>query len=82
MSFSVITLPPHPKLSNIHTKASPLLLPPEPELINAWLDDNVTDPVIFDDLLKPRIPVDLIAQQIDKPSSYNSIAEAFEIRSD
>lgn len=82
LSCSVITLPPHPKFSNIHTKASPLLLPPEPELINAWLDESITHPVILDDLLKPRIPVDLIAQQIDKPSTHKPVAEAFSILAD
>ena len=82
LSCSVITLPPHPKLSKIHTKASPLLLPPEREIISAWLDENMTNPAMFDDLLKPRIPVDLIAQQIDKPSSYQPIGEAFNILAD
>ena len=50
--------------------------------INAWLDESITHPDIFDDLLKPRIPVDLIAQQIDKPSTHTPVAEAFSILAD
>jgi putative SOS response-associated peptidase YedK len=82
LSCSVITLPPHQKLSNIHTKASPLMLPPQPELIKAWLDENITNPAIFDDLLTPHIPVTLIAQQIDKPGNYQPIGPAFHILPD
>lgn len=82
LSFSVITLPPHPKLIAVHTKASPLMLPKEPKLVDTWLDASVTNTAIFEDLLKPRIPVDLIVQQIDKPSTFNPLAEKYVIKSD
>lgn len=82
LSCSVITLPPHQKLKEIHTKASPLILPQQPDLINAWLDENIVEPVIFDDLLKPAIPVELIAQQIDKPASHRPIGQPFNIAAD
>jgi putative SOS response-associated peptidase YedK len=82
LSCSVITLPPHPKFKNIHTKALPLMLPQEPDLINAWLDESITNPSMFEHLLRPRIPVDLIAQQIDKPISYKPLADAFCIEAD
>ncbi|MDX1538306.1 SOS response-associated peptidase family protein [Arsukibacterium sp.] len=82
LSCSVITLPPHPKLKNIHSKSMPMILPPQSDLVNAWLNENITSPTMFDDLLKPRIPVNLIAQQIDKPGIHQSVAPEFEISAD
>lgn len=82
ISCSVITLPPHPKLMAIHSKASPLMLPIDTQLINSWLDESVTDPAAFEFLLQPRIPYDLVAQQIDKPSTYQATSEIFVINSD
>ncbi len=82
LSFSVITLPPHPKLMAVHTKASPLMLPIDMQLIDSWLNELVTDPSIFEPLLQPRIPYDLIAQQIDKPSTYQASSEIFTIYAD
>lgn len=82
LSCSVITLPPHPKLKHIHSKASPLLLPKDLTLVNHWLDESVTDPAVFTPLLQPHIPYDLLAQQIDKPSTYQATSEVFIIKSD
>lgn len=82
LSFSVITLPPHPKLLAIHSKASPLMLPLDMQLIDNWLDESVTDPSVFSSLLQPHIPYDLVAQQIDKPSTYQACADIFVIPSD
>ncbi|MDX5406281.1 MAG: SOS response-associated peptidase [Chromatiaceae bacterium] len=82
LSCSVITLPPHPKLMHIHSKASPLLLPLDTDLINRWLDESITDTDEFTPLLQPHIPYDLLAQQIDKPSTYQPIADQFTIFSD
>ena len=82
LSCSVITLPPHPKLKDIHTKASPLLLPRDFELVNRWLDESITDTDEFTPLLQPNIPYALVAQQIDKPSTYQPIAEPFTIGHD
>lgn len=70
ISCSVITLPPHPKLIAIHSKASPMILPLDKQLIGDWLDDSITEPSAFAPLLQPRIPCDLLAQQVDKPSTY------------
>jgi len=75
LSCSIITLPPHPQLMHIHSKAMPLLLPQEPNIIDAWLDPNVTNVEQFKYLLTPHIPQPLIAQQIDKPSSFNAIEQ-------
>jgi putative SOS response-associated peptidase YedK len=75
LSCSIITLPPHPKLKHIHSKAMPLILPQEKGLIDSWLSTNVTDTQQFSSLLFPHIPQALIAQRIDKPSSYQAIGE-------
>ncbi len=75
LSCSVITLPPHPKLKHIHSKAMPLILPQDIDLINNWLSPQITDVEKFQSLLSPTIPQALIAQKIDKPSNYQSIAE-------
>ena len=82
LSCSVITLPPHPKLMLIHSKAMPLILPQQPELISAWLDEHNNDIAMFSDLLKPHIPQPLLAQQIDKPSSFNPVGAIFDIEQD
>jgi putative SOS response-associated peptidase YedK len=75
LSCSVITLPPHPKLKHIHSKAMPLILPQEPALVDSWLSTDITDTQQFSSLLSPHIPQPLIAQQIDKPNSYQAIGK-------
>lgn len=75
LSCSVITLQPHPKLMHIHSKAMPLILPQDTEVIDSWLSETVTDISPFESLLSPQIPQPLIAQKIDKPSSYQAIGE-------
>ena len=69
-SCSVITLPPHPKLKHIHSKARPLILPQDNSLVDSWLSKEVTDINQFNHLLSPQIPQPLIAQQIEKHNSY------------
>ena len=73
LSCSVITLPPHPKLKHIHSKAMPLILPQESSIINTWLDPDFKDITQLKSLLTPNIPQNLIAQQIDKPATFNTI---------
>lgn len=82
LSCSIITLAPHPKLSAIHSKAMPLILPQDSKLITAWLDEQNSNTEMFSDLLQPHLPQNLIAQQIDKPSTYKPVAPAFEIAQD
>lgn len=74
LSCSVITLPPHQKLKHIHSKAMPLILPQKTALIDSWLSPETCDIEQFESLLTPNIPQRLIAQKIDKPSSYQAIA--------
>ncbi|WP_374211884.1 SOS response-associated peptidase family protein [Alteromonas gilva] len=78
---SVITLPPHPKLKDIHTKASPMMLPQDITM-DDWLDAGNEDVEMFAHLLEPNIRHDLETFQIDKPSSHNSVGKAFTIHSD
>jgi putative SOS response-associated peptidase YedK len=82
MSCSVITLPPHPKLQHIHSKAMPLILPQEAAIIDTWLDPACNDTSELQSLLTPNIPQALIAQQIDKPSKFNAINEPLLIAKD
>ncbi|NMP15424.1 SOS response-associated peptidase family protein [Thalassotalea sp. Y01] len=73
LSCSVITLPPHPKLSHIHSKAMPLILPQDDDSIAMWLNANLHNVEVFNDLLKARLPQNLLAWPIDKPSLHNAI---------
>ncbi len=81
-SCSVVTLPPHNKLAEIHTKASPLMLSPEDGSLQRWLDSKVTDPEALDKLLIPRLRHRLSAQPVDKPSTYQPTGEAFDLIAD
>jgi len=81
-SCSVITLPPHPKLQHIHSKAMPLILPQENSVIDTWLDPYCQDTEQLMPLLRPNIPQNLIAQQIDKPASYTGVNEPLLISQD
>jgi putative SOS response-associated peptidase YedK len=79
--FSVITLPPHQKLKDIHSKASPLMLPQDSTL-DAWLDSSQNNVEQFEHLLRPAIRQNLEATQIDKPSTYRPIGKPFVIEKD
>ena len=82
-SFSIITLPPHPKLRNIHSKSTPMIFPQDPALIARWLDPDNQQVTDFEPLLQATIYQDLLVQQIAKPSKYNEvIGESFEIEAD
>lgn len=72
----MITLPAHKKLQHIHSKAMPLILPQDENIIDHWLDSTLTDVELFVPLLQPHIPQNLIAQQIDKPMSHKPINKA------
>ncbi|MCY7296565.1 SOS response-associated peptidase family protein [Alteromonas sp. a30] len=82
-SCSVITLPPHPKFANIHSKSIPLMLPQEGDWLDAWLDPSITDTRRFDGLLQSKLRHNLKVQQIAKPSAYHqAIGDAFVIEKD
>ena len=81
-SCSVITLPPHPKLKHIHSKSMPLILPQEQSVINDWLNPELQDTEQFAPLLAAHIPQDLTATPVDKPSTWQAVAESFTIPAD
>jgi putative SOS response-associated peptidase YedK len=76
LSCSVITLPAHEQLKAFHQKSSPLMLPQNDNTMASWLDGSLTDVRVFNDLLVSDLPKALIAQQIDKPSTFNPLGEA------
>ena len=53
-----------------------LILPQELSLIHNRLEPEFNEVEQFEQLLQPHIPQNLIAQQIDKPSTYQIIFEA------
>ena len=82
LSCSVITVPPHPKLTPYHSKSSPMMLAPQSDALNLWLDEQIQDTELLGQFVKAFIPIDLKVQQIDKPSKYNSIGEPVIIPAD
>lgn len=76
-SASIITLPGHRSLENIHRKSIPLWLPED--VYDDWLDPGFEDTKQFEDLLSPTLQTDLIATPIDKTMSKKPIAPAFTI---
>ena len=82
-STSIITLPGHDKLVNIHESAFPLILDDEDKhTIDAWLDPGFQDIRAFDDLLKPRIRWNMKATPINKASQKIPAGESFKIAAD
>ena len=83
ISNSLITLPGHPKLANIHKQAFPLIMDVEDtETIDKWLDPEFKDVDTFNELLEPVIRWDMIATPINKSSQKVSIGESFVIPAD
>ncbi|MDO6445342.1 SOS response-associated peptidase family protein [Colwellia sp. 1_MG-2023] len=74
-SCSIITLPAHDKLKHIHSKAMPLILPQDEQLVDDWLNTEITNVESFNPLLMPRIPQNILAQQIDKPMTHLPLGE-------
>lgn len=81
-SCSIITLPPHPKLTPYHSKSMPLILPQTETILDAWLSKENTDVNWLSSLLQPHLPQALWAQQIDKPSHYQPIADPLLLAAD
>ena len=74
-SASIITLPGHPALENIHRKSTPLWLPDE--AFDDWLSPDVTDTTRFEALLEPTLQAELIATPVDKAGTKKPIAASF-----
>lgn len=76
-SASIITLPGHPALADIHRKSMPLWLPQK--AYSAWLSHAITDTHRFDELLSPTLRVTLKATPIDKARTKTPVGECFKV---
>ena len=82
-SASIITLPPHPKLKQIHPKSMPLMLPyNDQQLIDMWLDPHFKQVEAFQDILTPRLHVAQRITPIDRPSKRFATGDNFIIAAD
>lgn len=72
-SFSIITVPPHPRFAHIHAKSLPLLL--EPADFELWLDPAFSASDAFRDLLQPRLRHTLEATPVDSPLGLHAVGE-------
>jgi putative SOS response-associated peptidase YedK len=79
-SFSIITVPPHPRFAHIHAKSLPLML--EPGDFDAWLDPSFTQVDAFNDLMQPRLRHALLATPVDTPKTLHPVGEAETIAAD
>ncbi len=82
-SASIITLPPHPKLKQIHPKSTPLMLPyGDQQLIDMWLDPDFKQVDAFQDILKPKLYAAQRVTPIDRPSKRLATGDSFVIEED
>lgn len=61
-SFTVITLPPHPRFSHIHPKSIPLML--RPEQFDLWLDPGFHHTDTFAGFMVSHIPAPLVCEPV------------------
>ncbi|SFR48077.1 Putative SOS response-associated peptidase YedK [Marinobacter daqiaonensis] len=80
ISFTTITLPPHPRFSHIHDKSLPLML--RPEDFDAWLDPDFHQVDAFQGLMRPHIPVPLICEPVNSPKDLKPVGEPERIEAD
>lgn len=72
-SFTVITLPPHPRFSRIHSKSIPLML--RPDDFDLWLDPDFHQVDAFQKLIKTHIPVPLVCEPVGSPNDPSPVGE-------
>ncbi|MBT1066022.1 SOS response-associated peptidase family protein [Bowmanella sp. Y26] len=82
LSCSIITLGLHNKLLPFHEKSMPLILNQADGSMDLWLDCRQTDVSVFDILLQPFLPQDLLAQRVDKPSNHQPIGKPIAVIAD
>jgi putative SOS response-associated peptidase YedK len=73
-SFTVITLPPHPRFSHIHPKSIPLML--RHEDFDMWLDPDFHQTDAFQGLMKSHIPAPLVCEPVKTTKDLTPIAQA------
>lgn len=74
MSFTTITLPPHPLFSHIHSKSIPLML--RPNDFDMWLDPTFHQVDAFQSLMKSHIPAPLVCQPVKGPKDLTPVGDA------
>ncbi len=76
-SCSVITLPPHasPTWQVIHPKSTPLMLPPDPEVIGRWLDPSFNQVEEFALFIEPRFHQSVQCIPIERPGDQRQIGD-------
>ncbi|WP_372970835.1 SOS response-associated peptidase [Marinobacter sp.] len=79
-SFTIVTLPPHPRFSHIHPKSIPLMLGPEE--FDMWLDPHLTNTDPLQHLLKTRIREPLLVEPIKSPLNLEKMGHGEEIAAD
>ncbi|MCY4263873.1 MAG: SOS response-associated peptidase family protein [Gammaproteobacteria bacterium] len=75
LSASIITLPGHPALENIHRKSTPLWLPEE--MYDVWLSPQQQETQIFEELLTPALRTTLLVTPIDRAGSKQPVGETY-----
>lgn len=79
-SFTVITLPPHPRFSHIHPKSLPLML--RPEEFDLWLDPEFHQVDAFQSLMKTHISAPLVCEPVRSTELLEPIGEVEVIPAD
>lgn len=79
-AYTIITLPPHPKIAPFHDKSLPLMLGPED--FDAWLDPGFRHVDDFADLLAPRLKQDLYITPVASAASLSETGETLCIAAD
>lgn len=73
-SFTIITLPPHPRFSHIHPKSIPLMLTAED--FDAWLNPGLTNTDPFQHLLHSQIRCALRIEPVRSPATLQPVGES------
>ncbi|PXX89128.1 DUF159 family protein [Marinobacter vulgaris] len=73
-SFTVITLPPHPRFSHIHPKSIPLML--RSGDFDMWLDPDFHQVEAFQGLMKTHIPAPLVCEPVKGVQNLERVGEA------
>lgn len=79
-SFTIITLPPHPRFSHIHPKSIPLML--RPEEFDLWLDPDFYQVDAFQGIMKPHIPAPLACEPVRSPQQLEIVGKVETISMD
>lgn len=79
-SVTIVTLPPHPRFSDIHPKSVPLMLTPED--FDMWLDPNLANTDPLQHLLKTQIRHPLAVEPIRTPADLEPVGQGEEIEAD